>query len=328
MNGDEYVEYGFENESEFEKSVIENCKFLFGPNSIYIDIKRRIGNSKSYNKGIPDGYVIDFSNNSSPQLYFVENELSSHDIYSHISEQIARFNTMIVTSKRDIRDILLHEVKRDSSLNQALLEKIRGSRFENLDQLMIELTERTNIKILVVIDEIEDDLRQTLSSFKNQPDVILLQRFIKNGKIAYCFEPLTQVIPQQILLKNSVKSEKPLGEDFDTIVCPAYEEGFQRAYIGQSAWWAVRISAVAREKLKYLAIYQKAPISAVQNVAEIVRIEPFEDSGKYKVYLKNKKTIQPIKMDKPGAAPQGPRFTTFQRLLTSKKLSDLWEYWV
>ena len=111
INSEKFEEYAFENEKEFEERVIENIEFLFGKNAIYIDLKKRLGVSSSYNKGIPDGYVIDFSNMKSPQLYFIENELFSHNFYSHVSEQIARFNTIITTSKSQIRDILVEEIK-------------------------------------------------------------------------------------------------------------------------------------------------------------------------------------------------------------------------
>jgi hypothetical protein len=61
-------------------------------------------------------------------------------------------------------------------------------------------------------------------------------------------------------------------EEFDTVVCAAFEEGFQKAYVQESAWWAIRLSQTAREKLKYLAIYEKSPVMAVKNIAEIEKI--------------------------------------------------------
>ncbi len=105
----------FDSENEFEKTVIANSRYLFGQDSIYIDVKRRFGNKDSYHKGIPDGYLIDFSSKKQPQLYFVENELSSHDVYSHISEQLLRFNTSIKTSQNQIRKKLLEVIKADNN---------------------------------------------------------------------------------------------------------------------------------------------------------------------------------------------------------------------
>lgn len=319
IDKEKFQEYAFENESEFEKAVIENSKFLFGKDSVYIDVKRRLG--KGYKKGVPDGYVIDFTDSVSPQLYIIENELASHDIYGHISEQIARFGTIIATSKNSIRDMLIKEIKGDNVLNQEILNKLNKSSFDNLDQLMINLVEKTNIKIAIVIDDIEEELELVLENFKNKPDALLLQRYIKDNKTAYFCEPLIQEIQEDV---RTVMEDADTRE-FDTVVCAAFEEGFKNAYLEKNAWWAIRLSQRAREKLKYLAIYEKSPTGAVQNIAEIEKIEPYEDSGKFIVYLKNKQKIGPIKYDKPGSAPQSPRFTTYEKLVNSKVLSELWQ---
>ena len=39
----------------------------------------------------------------------------------------------------------------------------------------------------------------------------------------------------------------------DTIVVPAQREGFDRVFIGQNAWWAIRISGGMIPKIKYIA---------------------------------------------------------------------------
>jgi hypothetical protein len=51
LKNKEYSLYDFDNEIEFEKAVIGNQKFLFGKDSIYLDVKKRIG--KSNLRGIP-----------------------------------------------------------------------------------------------------------------------------------------------------------------------------------------------------------------------------------------------------------------------------------
>ena len=65
--------YEYSDEKEFEKDVIDNSKEIFGSNSLYIDIKKRIGEDNILT--IPDGYLIDFSFESDPRLYIIENEL-------------------------------------------------------------------------------------------------------------------------------------------------------------------------------------------------------------------------------------------------------------
>lgn len=49
--------------------------------------------------------------------------------------------------------------------------------------------------------------------------------------------------------------EEILKVNWDTLVCAAKEEGFKSAFLGQKAWWAVRINALYLHSIKYLAIY-------------------------------------------------------------------------
>lgn len=313
----------FESENEFEKAVIDNSKFLFGKNSIYIDVKKRIGVHASYNKGVPDGYLIDFSSKKQPQLYFIENELSTHDIYSHISEQLLRFSTAIKTSKNQIRVKLLETIKSNHQLHQEIKNALKDTPFNNIDELMNFLVDK-RIKIVLVIDEATSDLNDSLDVFRERPDVVTFRRYSFGNEIAYIYEPMREELED---LDTSKKGRRKKEIEFDTIVCPAFEDGFKRAYVDNNAWWAIRISQKAREQLRYLAIYEKLPVAAVRNYAKIERIEPYKDSGKFIVYLKNKKTISPIELDKgkKGIAPQSSRFTTLNKLLKAKKISDLWK---
>lgn len=319
----QYALLDFESEEEFEKAVANNAKILFGRNSLYINTKKRVGEQESYHKGIPDGYLIDFSSKKQPQLYFVENELSTHDIYSHISEQLLRFSTVIRTSQNQIRTKLLEIIKKNADLIKEIMDYIKDTPFSNIDELMNFMVDR-KIKIVLVIDEATTDLNLSLEVFRDRPDVVTLRKYSYNDEIAYAYEPMREELTDLEFTSKTIKKSEEV--DFDTIVCPAFEDGFKEAYINQNAWWAIRISQKAREQLKYLAIYEKLPVAAVRHVAEIDRIEPYKDSGKFIVYLKNKKEIGPIELDKgkKGVAPQGPRFTTYEKLLKSKRLSELW----
>jgi hypothetical protein len=80
------------------------------------------------------------------------------------------------------------------------------------------------------------------------------------------------------------------------------------------------------DKLKYIAAYQVAPISAITHYAEIASIEKWQDTNKYILYFKGAaKQIPPIPWDKDkkGLAPQAPRYTSFDKLLKAKKLSQV-----
>ena len=71
------------------------------------------------------------------------------------------------------------------------------------------------------------------------------------------------------------------------------------------------------ENLLHLEITHYAPVD---------RIEPYGESGKYKLIFSEKaQTLGPIPYDEdaPTGAMQGPRYTTFEKLKVAKKLSDL-----
>src|SRR5271157_230324 len=69
----------------------------------------------------------------------------------------------------------------------------------------------------------------------------------------------------------------------DTVVVPAQREGFEQAFIGANAWWAIRIAEKHRANLRWIAAYQTLPIAAITHIAEIDHIEPYGDAGKFKV---------------------------------------------
>lgn len=323
--GKRYNLVPFDTEAEFEKGVIEHAVELFGPNTFYLDAKKLIARRGEWKGGIPDGFLIDLSDPTEPHLYFVENELSSHDVYRHVAEQVARFLAIAVTDAIQLRAILANYIRSNKELLVQIEAHIKEAQFHNLDNLLNVLTEKP-ARVVVVIDEETEDLNQVLSVFQRRPDVAVLQRFTCDSEFAYWCQPMRD--DAELIVFNGQTTIKPEPLEFDTVVCPAHEEGFQSAFIEQSAWWSIRLSQEARERLKYLAIYQKAPIGAVTHVAEIERIEPYKNSGKFILYLKNKQTVGPIKIDgggKRGIAPQAPRFTTIAKVKQAKKLSELWK---
>ena len=111
----------------------------------------------------------------------------------------------------------------------------------------------------------------------------------------------------------------------DTIIVPAKKDGFDKVFIGENAWYAIRISGGMLHGLKYIAAYQSAPLSAITHVAPISRIEPYGEEGKYKViFSEPAKPIGPIPFgEAPSGSMQGPRYTSYEKLLAAKSLTDL-----
>jgi hypothetical protein len=111
----------------------------------------------------------------------------------------------------------------------------------------------------------------------------------------------------------------------DTIIVPAQREGFERVFLGENCWHAIRISGGMLPRIKYIAAYQTQPISAITHYAVVDSIEPYGEGGKYKVIFRGSaREIGPIPFaDAPKGAMQGPRYTRFDKLESAKTLSDL-----
>jgi hypothetical protein len=140
----------------------------------------------------------------------------------------------------------------------------------------------------------------------------------------YQYTPFREGISETVQVKGKIKG----SEEWDTIVCPAREDGFKHAFLENDAWWAIRISPTLIPQLKYIAMYETQPVSQIRWVAKIKQngIQPYKNTGKYIVYIEKKKRINPINLDKnkKGTAPQSPRYSTYDKLSSAKFVSELW----
>lgn len=119
--------------------------------------------------------------------------------------------------------------------------------------------------------------------------------------------------------------EAPL-DDRDTVVVPAQENGFKKVFLGENCWYYVRIGGGMLPKIKYIAAYQSAPISAITHYARVDRIEPYGDEGKYRIVFAEPALALPKSIPFGDAAPgamQGLRYTNLARLLSAKGVTDL-----
>jgi hypothetical protein len=139
-----------------------------------------------------------------------------------------------------------------------------------------------------------------------------------------CFEkPKTVAAP---MAHTGIIAAPIAGDDeADTVIVPAQREGFEKVFLGENAWRAIRISGGMLPKIKYIAAYQTQPVSAITHIAPVARIEPYGDNGKYQLlFSEPAKEIGPIPFGNAASgAMQGPRYTSRAKLLAAKSVSDL-----
>lgn len=322
-----FEEVPFENEAELESATIKNKHYVLGDSCVYLDYKRKTGARDSRNTGIPDGFLIDFSNSKKPQLFFVEYELESHHLYEHIGPQVMRFYASFETAQRELQLKLTGILKHDSQIKHELEEKIKETPFENVDSLLSYVIYDRNVGIILIIDEQTEDLNALLRRFSEVPEIIVLKKFQKDDEVIYQYDPFRAGVPDVDGAKQP-QTRRPRLEGVDTIVCPAREDGFKEAFLDQSAWWAIRLSPSLIPQLKWIAMYESKPVSAIRWIGKIQEngIKPYKNTGKYIIAVEDKSEIEPIKLDpnKKGVAPQSPRYTTYEKLRGAKNISDLW----
>lgn len=319
QNGILYSEYQYTDETEYEKMVISNSDLIFGTQGIYFDIKKKIGKSKE-GAAIPDGYYLDLKFHDEPVLYFVEIELSDHDVYGHIGEQVLRFAISSEMSKHKIKTILIDDIIKDPIKSKKIDGFLKASsKFNNINELLDRLIFDKDVAVIIVINETSEQLTRVLYKIKISADIIEAQTFISNGKMLHRFTPFQEDVIESALPSTDL-------DELDTIIVPAKEDGFKEAFLGEKCWYQIRISAAMLSKIKYIAAYQVSPISAITHVAEVERIEKYKDTDKYILYFKdNPKQIKKVTLSgqTKGKAPQAPRYTSYAKLIEANTLDDL-----
>jgi hypothetical protein len=139
------------------------------------------------------------------------------------------------------------------------------------------------------------------------------------------FEIPKPIVTPQIAPALSSPTSTIGKAQLDTIIVPAQQDGFEETFLGKNCWYAIRIAGGMIPKIKYIAAYRTQPESRVTHYAPVSRIEPYGEEGKYKlIFAEPAKPVGPIPFaDAPQGSMQGTRYTSFQKLLTAKKLTDL-----
>ena len=318
-NGRLFVPLEYAQEKEFEEQVICHALEIFGPRALYVDIKKRIGEDNILS--IPDGYLIDASFPAQPRLYIIENELVTHDPYKHIGQQLLKFAISYKSSGRAIKAFLLEYILVDSAKKSFVEKAAAQAEYRNIDAFFEDIIFEKPIGAIVIIDEVTDDLENVLSQLTMKTDVLEFRTFESKGELLHKFTPFQGELREADDLSPDIDPSK-----WDTIVVPANEDGFNRVFIGENAWWAIRISSSMVDRIKYIAGYQTAPVSAITYYAEVAKVEKYKDTTKYIVYFKEPaKKIGPLRLTakKKGSAPQAPRYTTYAKLIVAKTLEEL-----
>ncbi len=322
-----YRPLDYEKEADFEKTVISLSDAIFGPSTIYVDVKKRMGRSVV---SIPDGYLIDMTEADEPKLFIVENEIVRHDPFRHIGIQLLKFVTSFEDVQTELKNFLMDEIARSPEQMKRLEEACSKSSKRNVDNYL-DCAVYGKFRGLVIIDEATEELHNVLEKIAANISVLELRSFRSDdGLIVHQFDTLydefEESVPDTTSASGSAderRARRQRRARSDTIIVPAREEGFRRVFLGENQWYAIRISPAMKDRIKYIAAYQIRPVSAVTHIAEVKDIRPYGDTGKYVVIFTGPaKEIDPIPLGDPTHSPQGPVYAQKETLLASSKLED------
>lgn len=226
------------------------------------------------------------------------------------------------SKKRTFWDWFIAFTATDDSFNSALvqwLEYALVQRAKKYNLIELDNTSTPNAPAL------SEDALAEMSNFLDEILQILPLVGITafNTPKALSQQQIATTIPSPISFVNTT-----VASSVDTIIVPANLEGFQDVFIGQNAWWEIRIASHMLPKIKYVAVYQTAPVMAITHYAPVASIESFGTSGKYKLnFAEPAKPIGPISAgDAPNGTMQSSRYTSLQKLLKARTIPDLFPF--
>lgn len=319
----------YDTEQEFERAIVTHVNDIFGERRIYLDCKRRIG-AKDGKQSVPDAYLIDVSSPRDPQLYVVENEISSHDLFKHIGVQLLQFSVSFAQAGRTIKQILFDEVCAEPSAKARCEKYAQQGGFRNLDHFLESLVLDKRFRALVIIDEETDNLHAVTKNLGFPVEIIEFTTYVNDkGQHIHRFDPFladVEAVDVETAEDKPTQERRPRDpSDLDTVVVPALADGFEKVFLGQNRWYAVRIHPSMVPRLKHVAVYRTAPVSAITHCAPIHSIEPWQNTGKMVInFSEPAREIGPLKLTKSGKVKhlQGLRYTNFDKLKKATSLDE------
>lgn len=323
VGGQTFDRYVPKSEAEFESVVVAHSLEIFGPNCIYIECKKKIG-TKRGKRNIPDGYLIDLID-SIPQIWVVEVELKRHDLFGHIGRQLLEFAYSYSQSPDLVRQIVASELENRPSELKKCKSYAATHGYRNVDHLISEMISSTNFQTMVIIDDYRDSaIEDALKPLSFQHPVYEVAMFRnESGEFALQFEPYWSPDDQPEAMPTSAKTEV---SELNTIVVPARKDGFERAFLGENRWYAIRIHGSMIDRIEYIAGYQVAPVSAITHIAPVRRIFPWRETGKYCVeFAQPAQPIGPIKRAKSGRGTgiQSARYADITKLRIASTIDEI-----
>ncbi len=183
-------------ERSLEDAFIQNYRLVFGSDSLYIPIKKLIGQKL---RKVTDGLMLDKDEKGLRRFWIVELELATHSLESHVQVQVLGF-LRALKDEKSMRLLvrLVNEYVRltdssdeDEGWADSFLEgpqkKVYPQRLDPYEYIDTVLHE--NCGVIIVIDKVQPELEEIISSLSETRPVRVVEfsAFKGDGKQIYTF---------------------------------------------------------------------------------------------------------------------------------------------
>ena len=236
--------------------------------------------------------------------------------YSNSEDELP---TVYVGQADTIKNRIEQHIKNKDFWDKAVIfvsdNKINATHAKWLEYSLIE---RVNTAKRSIVENVNTPQEPTISEAEKAEMQFFLSEIYQTLPLVglYAFE-----IPKAVIeVKEAVTTESK-----NTLIVPAQEDGFNEVFLGEHSWYAIRIAGGMLDKIKYIAAYQVAPVSAITHYAKVKNIEPYGEEGKYKLNFEGPAIAldHPIIFDLAKGAMQGPRYANMKKLLQARVMTDL-----
>ena len=199
-------------------------------------------------------------------------------------------------------------------------------------QQTLSTKEETSRKTVSI--NLESELLESVDRIAKEFSKISERNFSRNFIIEEAIKEYVSEAASVLLDLHKVDIGESLEEDeggsasieFDLVIYPAHNDGFEETFIGEDCWYSVRIKEDKIPKVKYVAVYRSAPVSGITHYAKVKEISQYMDTNKKIIYFDGpavqlNNTVQLGATD-PNAM-RSPRYTTLSKLKNATTVKDL-----
>jgi len=187
-------------EKSLEDAFIQNYRHVFGEESLYIPIRKLIGQRL---KKITDGLMLDRDEKGQGRFWLVELELSTHSLESHVQVQVLGF-LRALKDEKSLRMLVqvVNEYLVEANLSgedegwvdeflegpQKKVYPRRLDPYEYIDRVL-----HGSCGVVIVIDKVKPELEEIIASLSETRPVkaVEFKVFKREGRDIYAFSHIT-----------------------------------------------------------------------------------------------------------------------------------------